>query len=383
MIVPTVAMMVMVGASAPGTGPIEPGAGTGPGPVGAPPDAAEPAANEVAPPSDPRATPVAVTTRLEPDPSNIGDVLTLEVVAAYPRDVSVNLPTGLELSGLHVRGIEPSDPESTGSGLRKTFRIELQYFEVGEGSVPAFPLTWVDADGGVHTLEVPGRTFTVEALLANEADAEPRPDDPPRSIAYPNALAETIVYSVLGTLVLALVGWWLGRRWWAKRARTPAPPPVPAHEVALGALDRLEGEDLVNQGRFTEHYLELTEITKAYLEGRFGLDALDRTTEEIRRELIANGARIEPLGADDVIRFLQRADLVKFARFPPEPEEARGATAEVRTMVERTRPQGVDPERPRSEPGDGENEDEGAGSNPTAEGTPPSEEAGTSGEARP
>lgn len=319
------------------------------GPPADPADAAAapPADPGVGAPVDPPATaqpvpagetPVAVTTRLEPDPSNVGDLLTLEVVAAFPRNVSVNLPTGLELPGLHVVSVEASDPESTGTGLRKTFTVVLQHFDVGEGTIPSFPLTWVDAEGGVHTQPVPARTFTVESLLANEADPEPAPDDPPRSIAYPNTVAETVIYSALATLVLGLVAWLVGRRLWGRRRVEPLPPPTPAHEVALEALTRLEREDLVGEGRFTDHYLQLTEITKAYLEGRFGVEALDRTTEEIRRALVANGHRIDPLDPDEVIRFLQQADLVKFARFPPEDDEARGATGEVRSMVIRTRP---------------------------------------------
>jgi hypothetical protein len=87
-----------------------------------------------------------------------------------------------------------------------------------------------------------------------------------------------------------------------------------------------------------DYYLELTEIAKGYLEGRFGVDALDRTTDEIRRDLIRHRERIKPLEPDDVLRFLEDCDLVKFARFDPELDEARSALNEVRTMVQETVP---------------------------------------------
>jgi lipase chaperone LimK len=63
------------------------------------------------------------------------------------------------------------------------------------------------------------------------------------------------------------------------------PPPVPAHVTAFQALEELERADLITKNQFQDYYLELTEIAKAYIEGRFGVPALDRTTDELRRDL--------------------------------------------------------------------------------------------------
>lgn len=280
--------------------------------------------------------PVVVTARVRPDPSHIGDILELEVVAGYPKDVRVNLPSVLDFSPLHLVSVDESEPEATGVGLRKTFTIELQCFEVGEASTPPFSLTYVTADGQVRTVEVPARSFVVESLLANENDPQRKPEDPPISIEYPNTLAETIVYSAAATLAGALLLWILGRRLWGREKIVPAPPPIPPHELALEALRELEDGELIDKGRWPEYYLQLTEIAKGYLEGRFGVEALDRTTEEIRRELLRDPARLEPLSVDEVVAFLHGCDLVKFARFRPNPDEALDALTEVRTIVERT-----------------------------------------------
>src|SRR5690606_17727701 len=293
-----------------------------------PPAPAEPAPAEPAPAEPaPTATtskapvvsdgPVAVTTRLTPDPSNVGDLLVLEVVAAYPRDVRVNLPTRLSLDPLHHVRTEDDEPEPTGDGLRKTFRIVLQHFEVGQATIPSFPLTYVDAEGAVHTVQIPARTFTVESLLANEDDPQRRDEDPPISREYPDTLAETIAWSVLATLLVALVAWLVVRRLRARNRSVPAPPPIPPHELAVEALEELERGELLAQGQVQRYYVELTEIAKGYLEGRFGVDALDRTTDEIRRALLKDGQRLAPLSPDAVVEFLQQCDLVKFARLAP------------------------------------------------------------------
>ncbi|MCA9704483.1 MAG: hypothetical protein KDK70_01390 [Myxococcales bacterium] len=298
--------------------------------------------------------PVAVTTRLSPDPSNVGDLLVFEVVAAYPRDVRVNLPPRLDFAPLHHVRTEEGEPEPTGDGLRKTFRIELQHFEVGPAQIPAFPLTYVDADGEVHTVQIPARPFTVESLLANEDDPQRRGEDPPISREYPDTLTETIVWSALGTLLLALGAWLVLRRLWGRERAIVLPPPIPPHQVAFEALDDLERGELLAQGQVQRYYVELTEIAKGYIEGRFGVLALDRTTDEIRQALLRDGARVAPLSPDEVVAFLQRCDLVKFARWQPPEEQSREALGEVRQMVQSSLPDSA-------QAGEGEGRGEGEG----------------------
>lgn len=322
------------GLQAPPAGP-QPGAQ--PDPTGSIDDALDPDAFDAPEPTVDG--PITLVTDISPDPSNIGDLLTLTVTAAYPAGYSVNLPTGLDFGSLHRVGVEEAEPESTGTGFRKQFKITLQYFQVGEGKVPSFPLTYLDDKGEVHTVRVPATTFTVDSLLANENDPQREGEDPPISLEYPNDRLELVIYSALAALLLGFVGMMLWGRWRRRSKPVYIPPPLPAHEVALSALEQLEQRSLVEDGKFQLYYLELTEITKGYIEGRFGIEALDRTTEEIRQELLREAKRIEPLNAKEVIDFLQACDLVKFARFAPPVEEASGALGSVRKMVERSLPQ--------------------------------------------
>jgi hypothetical protein len=297
--------------------------------------------------------PVLVSSRISPDPSSIGDLLELEVVAAYPRGISVNVPAGISFSPLHLVSITESAPEPTGEGLRKVIEIELQYFDVGEAAVPAFSLTYVTKEGQVETVEVPAQPFSVAPLLANEPDPERAPDDAPISIEYPNVLAETIIYSALATIAAGLLFWLLLRRWLHRDRPVVVEPPIPPHERALAALDALEAAALVDDEQFAEHYLRLTEIAKAYIEGRFAVEALDRTTDELSTALRRDPQRVEPIDPRELIAFLQGCDLIKFARVAPPPERAHEATAYVRAIVERTRPQPLQVERPTDEPSSG------------------------------
>lgn len=301
--------------------------------VEAAPEPEAPAAVEAARPDD---AVVSVTTRVTPEPSSVGDLLEYEVTAAYPQGVTVNLPSVLRFDPFHFVSVDEAEPESTGSGLRKRFTIKLQQFAVGAAEIPAFALTYVDASGQIQTVDVPPHAIQVDALLANEVDPVRRGEDAPVSIEYPNDRAEIIAYTTAASLLLALVLFVLWRVMAARQRPVFVPPPIPPHEVALSALEELENGDLLEQGAFVDYYLQLTEIAKGYLQGRFGVDALDRTTEEIRSALVRDRARIEPLSPDEFISFLQRCDLVKFARFEPPAEEAHDATTNVRKIVEDT-----------------------------------------------
>ena len=282
--------------------------------------------------------PVAVTAKISPDPSQVGDLIKLELTAAYPAGYTVNLPLGLKLDPLHLVQVDEAEPESTGQGFRKIFTLTLQHFAVGEAKVPAFPLTYLGPDGAVQTVQVPPSAFTVASLLANEPDPKRQGEDPAVSLEYPNRGLELIIYSAAGALVGGLVMGLLWARWRRRPRPIVLPPPVPAHVVAFQQLDELTKADLVEKGAYQDYYLQLTEIAKGYLEGRFGIDALDRTTDELRRALDRAAAQIAPLKPVELVRFLQACDLVKFARFAPPVAEAQAALAEVRGMVEATLP---------------------------------------------
>lgn len=289
-------------------------------------------------------SPIAVTTRVTPDPSQVGDLLKLEVTVAYPAGYAVNMPLGLKFDPLHLVSVDESEPESTGQGLRKVFTVTLQHFDVGDAKVPGFPLTYVAPDGAVQTVQVPPHAFAVTALLANEAEPKRQGEDPPVSLEYPNTRAETAIYWAAGALIAGFVSALLWMRWRRRPRPVVLPPPEPAHLVALRQLDRLQQADYAARGEFQLHYLMLTEILKGYLEGRFGVDALERTTDELRRALVGAEAAISPLKPSDVVRFLQQCDLVKFARFAPPPTEAQAALEQARGMVEASKPAEKAPE---------------------------------------
>lgn len=134
-------------------------------------------------------------------------------------------------------------------------------------------------------------------------------------------------------LVLAALLIWYWRR---RRARPDVAPPVPAmppDHIALTELSRIERLGLVDCGEFKEYYTLVVDAVRRYLEGRFGVEAMERTSDEVLGDLEARRVTVD--GLEGLFR---DADLVKFARFTPAAEQARGAITRAREVVAKTAP---------------------------------------------
>lgn len=133
-----------------------------------------------------------------------------------------------------------------------------------------------------------------------------------------------------------------------KRKKNPfatAPEkPVPPYEKAVLELNRLRGEKLCEQGREREFYTRLTDILRIYLQGRFGINAMEMTSTQIRHSLQSN--ETTRLSKRNMEQVLETADFVKFAKVRPLPDDNVKAYNSAMQFVEDTKPQ---PE-PETEP---------------------------------
>jgi hypothetical protein len=116
----------------------------------------------------------------------------------------------------------------------------------------------------------------------------------------------------------------------------PPPPPVPADELAIQKLQELAAAGWVESGKLKEFYSALSEIVRAYLENGFQITALERTTNELMRDLRKRGA-FDPVLQTELKDLLESGDLVKFAKFRPTAEEALKDHAAAFAFVEKTR----------------------------------------------
>ena len=145
----------------------------------------------------------------------------------------------------------------------------------------------------------------------------------------------------LGVLLLLALAVYLLVRHLAKQGKRigdlfkPAPP-IPAHIVAIEALEKLHNEKLWQNDKHKLYYSGLSDILRTYLAGQFEVGAMEMTTDEIAEAL--RSIEIEQKPKMDLLAVLRDADLVKFAKATPEAEENELAYSRAYYFVEETKP---------------------------------------------
>lgn len=128
---------------------------------------------------------------------------------------------------------------------------------------------------------------------------------------------------ILGILILGAISIIIYTVYLRKKSKKPLilfkpKPELPAHILALEALNHLKDEALWKKGRFKEYYTGLTDILRSYLEKRFGVMAQEMTSDEILEALKSHTNE----GLMSKLRNLFfTADMVKFAKGIPEANE--------------------------------------------------------------
>jgi len=125
-----------------------------------------------------------------------------------------------------------------------------------------------------------------------------------------------IIYTAvaLGLVILGLIGWWI----W-KRAQRPKPDRSP-RDRALDALhhmgDRME---MLNPYQFS---IAVSDILRGYVTEQYQLPVTRQTSVEFLA-LLAKSSPFSPEEASLLQDFLERCDLIKFARYDATPEDSR------------------------------------------------------------
>ena len=130
-----------------------------------------------------------------------------------------------------------------------------------------------------------------------------------------------VVYGSLLAILLILLIIYLVRRFYKIKPAVVIleVPKIPAHIIAIQKLDELKNEKIWQQGKLKVYHIRLTEIVREYIENRYRIKALENTTDEIlfgfRNVAIDEGSRLK------LMKLLVLADLVKFAKEQPLPDE--------------------------------------------------------------
>lgn len=261
----------------------------------------------------------------------VGAPIEMRLAVRAPADARVAIPALADPWGaLEVRSqaMEPAN------GARPaTFEAVLVAWEAGPAELPAIAVQVVGTDGSTRSVDVPAATVEIATSLEADVPLTELPADirGPAEIDDGRWVRWAVAAAVA---VAALAGVW----WLRSRGGHAAPEPELApHERARRDLAALELDRLPERGEVEPFYVRLSDIVRAYVEGRFGIAAPDRTTQEFLREA-SREAQLAGEHERDLAAFLRAADMVKFAEARPDPESCARSLESMRSFVERTAP---------------------------------------------
>lgn len=247
-----------------------------------------------------------------------------------------SLPGGLEIVEFF-----PVDTVQPNESNRELFQLSQKYivttFDSGLYHIASFPVIVNRDTLWTNTLKLMVNTMAVDTTQTAINDIKDIYDIDLTWQDYV-ALYWWIGALVIGLLILLLVGYYF----WKKRREKPAvelvkpEPKIPAHVIALGALEQMVSEKAWMQSRLKKFHTDLTDVLRDYIEDRFDVHAQEQTTGEILQNL-----RFISMG-EDATRQLQQvlrlADMVKFAKERPSEAENERSLQMAIQFVKATKP---------------------------------------------
>ncbi|MCX7626039.1 MAG: hypothetical protein N2Z21_07500 [Candidatus Sumerlaeaceae bacterium] len=243
------------------------------------------------------------------------------------------------------------NPSTQTSRSPHSIRISYELIPLRAGVQPLPPVPLQMPDGKLELLtlkpvivrsHISPDEITTSPFGVKLAGLEERIIPPAWARVIPRVLALITLFLVLGA---AIAIWML-----ARRRSSASSVPLPPDLRALSELDKLASEGLIAKRQFKEFYSRLSNTIRSFIGTVWGFDGLECTTAELLTEL---QNRPVPLSLQrEISETLEEADLVKFAKYQPEPSSCEKAIARARSIV-----MGISAlrsaEQQRTEPGGG------------------------------
>lgn len=228
----------------------------------------------------------------------------------YLQNLQRDLGDGVELAGSPVLDTLKSD--SNGIEIQTSFTFTS--FDSGSHVIPVINGYLENLDGSIDTVTFDAGKLEVTTIQIDTTSY--KPFDVKEQMNYPYTVKEFLPWAgiliAFVALVILVVRWWKNRKSKNSLFGKPAEPDSP-YIAALKELEKIRNQKLWQNNQMKLYYTRITDVLREYIEARFGLQAMEKTSAEILQELLPAG--IEKNEYESLKELLEVADLVKFAKY--------------------------------------------------------------------
>lgn len=261
------------------------------------------------------------------DSANIllGDQVKLFLEINHPKKVEITFPQVPDTIRGNIEVLQQSEID-TFEMDDETFQKQIQSylitcFDSGSHRIPPF---WfkINMDGRIDSIPSNGVTLNVQTI---PIDTTRGPTDIKMPYDAPVTLKEVIPY-ILGIILIGAILFFILYSIKRKKQNKPIftlpkKPKEPAHVIALRELDRIKDEKLWQQGKIKPFYSDVTETLRTYIEDRYDIPAMEKTSDETLDSFRFRRDLLKEKTFENLSRILKLADLVKFAKYTPLPDD--------------------------------------------------------------
>jgi hypothetical protein len=272
-----------------------------------------------------KAQKIKATARLDSANILIGDQVKFFLEVDHPKSIEVEFPNVPDTIKQKIEVLNRSAPDTfllkDESYQKQIQSFLITCFDSGSYRIPPY---WfkINFKGRIDSIPSNGVTLNVHTMPVDTARG---PTDIKMPYGAPLTLKEVTPY-ILGIMLLGAIIFFIVYSIKRKKANKPIfslpqKPREPAHIIALRELDRIKNEKLWQQGKIKEFYSEVTETLRKYIEHRFEIPAMEKTSDETLESFRFRRDLIDEKSFDNLSQLLKLADLVKFAKYKPLPDD--------------------------------------------------------------
>ncbi|MDR2389450.1 MAG: hypothetical protein LBD89_06675 [Tannerellaceae bacterium] len=259
----------------------------------------------------------------------------LTVTTDKDRNIQIMIPGDTLMDGVEVLTINKPD-SSIIENNRLLIKQDVQITSFDSSLYLLPPVKVIDGMDTIYSNQVALKvsTFNVKTDTPDEFYDIKNIWKPPFVLAdyYP------IIFGILIVLFLICVAGYVIRRIQSHKPILPLDKiesGLSPYEQAIRELDWIKQQKIWQQGRSKEYYTLMTDTLRKYIVNRFGINAMEMTSNEIlliiRRENEADSAY------ENLKQILRLADFVKFAKLNPLPDENNLSMMNAYLFVNQTR----------------------------------------------
>ncbi|TKC06306.1 hypothetical protein [Pedobacter frigoris] len=283
---------------------------------------------------------VAVEAKLDKSTIALGDQTILRLIARLPTAQQISFPTLTDTISSKIQIVEIGKTDTlkdTSNPAVHTLSRSyvITSFDAGIQVIPSFVFQTKGASFSTVSMPLEVKSVKVDTTKAIFDIKQPI------AVSYTlmDWLRDNWHWVVFAVVCLLMLG---GALYYYMKVRKVKPvqviqekPAVPPHLIAMEKLKELRNKKLWQQDAIKQYHSELSDVIREYLEKRYGISALEQTSDEI-----LSGLKSREINEEDrnILRqVLQLADLVKFAKATPLNTENELSMNNAISFVTRTR----------------------------------------------